>query len=104
LEKIDPESVKRANTFFPPMPADETPATVETSAVELTDDEALAAVPASRGSEVAARSSSPEIAKVDAPAATANLFTALGVPLVACALLLLVQWTILCGAGRAKGA
>jgi hypothetical protein len=117
LEKLDPESVKRANTFFPtpPTPA-ATPAPTQSSALEGGDAGALAAANVTSGmvsggmvssgmissGEVAARTGRGPTLTSDSSTPAANLLVLLGVPTVAGVLLLLVQWSILCGAGRGR--
>ena len=104
LEKVDPEAVRRANTFFPLGPAAE-PAKTESSRRQPTDVEAntkIAATPTKAGVQVAAKSVGPALrkSKPAQPAWVPNLFQVVGVPFLAGIALMLVQWSILRGAGR----
>jgi hypothetical protein len=117
LEKIDPDSVKRARTFFPTPPASDTPPATQSSAVEPVDqlepsnqaaprkdDESVAANQTSApfGQELAAKSARPTLRESDPLILVPNLFTLMAVTLVVGALLTLIQGSILCGAGRGQ--
>lgn len=102
LEKIDPESVKRANTFFPATPAGDTPPATQSSSVPQGASEASStAMVAPVGRELAAKSVRPALRDTDSQAVAPNLLTLFCVTLVVGALLTCVQGSILCGAGRA---
>jgi hypothetical protein len=100
LEKIDPESVKRANTFFPAPSAPQTPPATQSSDVGRGEAEALASALATPGREMAARSPRPALPHRESVSPTTNLAAMFGVSLLSGALLLAVQWSILCGAAR----
>ncbi|MEQ8787155.1 MAG: hypothetical protein RIC55_12690 [Pirellulaceae bacterium] len=123
LEKVDPESVKRARTFFPTPAASDTPPATQSSAIApspaIEPNPAIAPSPANKrnaksagrdvagasapiGKEIAAKSARPALRQSDPLINAPNLFTLVGVTLVVGGLLTFVQGSILCGAGRGQ--
>jgi hypothetical protein len=112
LERIDPEAVKRANTFFPVGGGASRPASEpETSALEESLGEArFTSTTTVTTSSNGHRSKTPRTAATrlngapsraaDEPWAQANSLSVLCVMILAGAIVMFTQWRILTGAGR----
>jgi hypothetical protein len=111
-ERIDPASVKRANTFFPGDPAPTAPDPKKATRVMIRDRSATASVPAAPGEDVAAKAdgasgevaaanlgAAPAAALRQIPAVHANRWLLLAVPWGIGLAMFVVQYWVLRGLG-----
>ncbi len=99
LEKIDPDAVKRANTFFPFKPAAKQPKAKETSKIETRVKPAASSVERDSKNAVATTHAVGAPHARTLPHSPAPLLALLGGPLLLGAVLMMVYWRILSGAG-----